>query len=512
MNEALQLPDWRFYLSRQSWETAIVGSGTPAGLAEALAESAGRVERFPAESLPAEGVDAGAVSHWTGAVDLVVLAAASSSAVAVLAHGGRIGPATVVVLLGAAHTSRKALRDATEAAGVDFAEVFSLRAVPTDTGTTFYFPADNQNARHHVWQGLIPPMSVKGRLARARLGLPGLTLQSLIKETGITIAGPAGTLVDHAGGTIIASAPWEASKPLVAIEVAGGQGDGPKELRVVKVPRQPSLSALLTREQTQLTRVQRIMPGAPVRPLGQVSWGPHQGWAQSAVHGVPLEYRPWTGRLDELERLAVWLYDLERLTSRRVETGAMKPPDLGRWTRSIARSARANFELRPREHDYLEGLPARLKTTGISLTFCHRDAGPWNVLSSDGRAALIDWESAGWGLPGGDLLFLLAFVLTGKSGASAFDDKVEVFRSRFAVPSARPQWLGDILLRLRRHLSVDEGGFRDILGTTMLGHALNLSHLARTPRGKMPKSEPYLEWWRDIVAGDDATLGGRSGS
>ncbi|MBU2603098.1 MAG: aminoglycoside phosphotransferase family protein [Actinobacteria bacterium] len=431
---------------------------------------------------------------------LVVLAAASSPAVVALAQGGRIGPASIIVLLGDARLGREALRCAKRTAGLDFEQVLDLRAVPTEAGTTFYFPADNRDARKHVWNGLIPPMSFKGRLARTPLGRTGRTLVSRIRETGVTIAGPAGTVVDQAYRTIIASAPWEASKPLVAIEVADAPRDGSHGLRVVKIPRRPSFSSMLVREQTQLRRVQRIMPGAPVRPLGSVSWGPYQGWGQSAVHGVPFDHRPWARRLDELERLAVWLFDLERLTSRRVGMGEMTPPAVGAWVRSIAHSAQANLELRHHEHDYLERLPVRLENMGISLTFAHRDAGPWNVVSSGGRAILIDWESAGWGLPGGDLLFLLAFVLTGRNGAWAFEEKVDVFRSRFVDPSTRPPWLGGILLRLQRHLGVDDEGFRDVLATTMLGHALNLSHLALTPRGKMPKSEPYLEWWRDIVA------------
>ncbi|MBU2600714.1 MAG: hypothetical protein KKA32_00865, partial [Actinobacteria bacterium] len=65
MNGAPHVPDWRYYLNRQVWATAIIGRGTSPGLVEALAESACRVERFPAE-----GVDAEAVSDRTGPADL----------------------------------------------------------------------------------------------------------------------------------------------------------------------------------------------------------------------------------------------------------------------------------------------------------------------------------------------------------------------------------------------------------------------------------------------------------
>jgi hypothetical protein len=273
---------------------------------------------------------------------------------------------------------------------------------------------------------------------------------------------------------------------------------------VFKIPREAAFRAMLDREQSKLTRLQRIMPDTPVRPLGTLPWGDTgRGWAQTAVEGVRLDTIRWSRRLPFVRHLAEWLSDLESSVAKQISLGTVHPPEVGPWCRTLAISAQSAFKLDPVEREYLLQLPHRMAAADLRLTFAHRDAGPWNIICSRDRAVLIDWESAGWGLPGEDLVYLLLHLFIERLAPSDRTELPRLFTGQFMDPRSRPVWLHDLLRPLERSLSRYDGAFRDVVTTILLSHALRVHHLARSSRGKMALDQPFLALWREAVLQDE---------
>lgn len=56
--------------------------------------------------------------------------------------------------------------------------------------------------------------------------------------------------------------------------------------------------------------------------------------------------------------------------------------------------------------EYSDEIFARIES--LPLVLCHRDFWSTNLIDADGKIALIDWDTAGWGYPGEDLASLIA--------------------------------------------------------------------------------------------------------
>jgi hypothetical protein len=493
----LRLLDWRYYLAAQKWRTVLLDEALPTALCDAVREAAENVI-----SCREVVVAIGRGFRPSAPVDLAVIGATSSQAM--LEASGYVGPMTVIAVLEVSRTGLSRLSRSTRERREDHGgrSMLMVRAVTGPAAATYY-PAANAAARRYVWRNLCPPTSLKAWSARLGVEWTGRAPVCRARERSITLAGPCGFLVPQAGRLIVVSSGRVATNPVIGVEVPAEQR-GRTPLRVFKIPRDAAFRAMLDREQSKLTRLQRIMPHTPVRPLGIQPWGDNgRSWAQAAFEGVPFSSLRCSRRLRSVRYLAAWLSDLEGSVAEQVAGGTMRPPEIGPWCHSLARSAQAAFVLDAREREYLRHLPQRMAAGGMRLTFAHRDAGPWNILCSKHQAVLVDWESAGWGLPGEDLIYLLLHLVIEYLAPADRAEVPRLFAAEFMDPQRRPRWLRDLLGPLEKSLAHYEGAFRDVVAMTVLSHALRVYHLSRSSRGKMALDQRFFELWREVVSRDE---------
>jgi aminoglycoside phosphotransferase (APT) family kinase protein len=274
-----------------------------------------------------------------------------------------------------------------------------------------------------------------------------------------------------------------------AILILAGADAEPGAL--IKVPRSGDRRLRPPPEVRKLARLGRLLPGAYPRstpvPEG-VEW---PGTAQTFLQGQVLSSHSSSERPEIVYRMASWLFDLHQASTRAVKRGELRPPDRRRFLRSQAAAATRNGLVPAERAGEVRNLFDILARTPLELVMCHRDAGAWNIVAPRGYPYLVDWDSATWGLPGEDLLYLLLYLIFQETGAVEPGDRVEAFRARFVEPSGRPVWLREALLRLSRHVQVEGSCLQALLAVVLLRHANDQHVIAHFAPRKEALAEPF---------------------
>ncbi|MHB1342854.1 MAG: aminoglycoside phosphotransferase family protein [Thermoleophilia bacterium] len=499
--------DWRFYFRPGPWDSVRFGPDLPASTTAALRTLA------PDSAVLEPG------GAWVPPVPdpdrtLVVLARTDVQAMEPRAFARMSADTCLVVVNPPPRPRDDRVFGATDPAT---AHTLSLKRIPLAGRRAVHYPAGNARARRLVWETVARPVSLRGKMARLGAISSEISPIMLLRGETIQIHCPPNRLLPVAPELVVLSTGMTESdgkiayfhlsaygpaarKTNPAILILAGSGTGPATL--VKVPRSSERQRTLAAEVRKLARFSKLQPGTHPRPLpipDGVEW---PGTAQTFVAGQMLSGYSAAERPGIVYRTASALFDLDAASLRATRAGELRPPDPRRFLGSLV-SVAIRHELLPTEHrEEMGKLLDALLHTPWKLVLCHRDAGAWNIVVRDGRHPhLVDWESAAWGLPGEDLIYLLLFLVYQETGALAAGERVEAFRTRFVEPSGRPTWLRETLLRLSRHLRMEGSTLQALVAMVLLRHAHDQCILTRFAAKKDALAEPFSTLLTAVIEG-----------
>lgn len=470
--------DWRFYFRPDPWVAVRSSPSLPLAARDALSTIAPDFDEL------AQGTDPPLPETPRGGL-LVALTAADASS---LGRRGlqRLADVACVVMLHPAPAGRRpgggGSRGGPPAA-------LTVQRVDLPGRRTVHYPPGSAAARRLVWGSVARSASVRGRLARLGASAGRISAITLLRGETVEFICPRERLLPVAEHLVVLSSGHTESNPAILVLPRG-----PEDADIlIKAPRSPAYARNLAPEARKLARLRRVLPGVepgprPVPP--GVLW---PGTAQTFLAGQAMDRHPPEERAALLYKAASMLLDLERASTRAARAGLLRPPDCRRYLNSQIAAASTYGVVTPPHDDRLRGLAGELAGSGLGLVLCHGDAGAWNIVARNGQPHLVDWESAGWGLPGEDLLYLLLFLVYQDAGVVGPAARVEAFRSRFLDPEGRPEWLRGCLLRLSRHLRVAGPGLQALLAATILRHATTQYLMTRFDSGREALTEPFRE-------------------
>lgn len=249
-----------------------------------------------------------------------------------------------------------------------------------------------------------------------------------------------------------APTPLSACEPLRAAIITGGgsvhsklislwwRGTASLPCLVVKFPRYAHDNQRLADEYAALCRLQEYLPRGTVhvpRPVASDVRDGLQLAVESVVPGRPLraalcERREAAGRsLRDLGPLARWLGSLHARSAR-----SATPAEIERLVLAPLATVERAFNLSSRERIAVARLRSAASAlacrVALPLVFAHGDMDTSNVIvDATGRpAGLVDWESAGIGLPLQDLAYFLARYAY-EAHAAGHPDQLRGFRRLF---------------------------------------------------------------------------------
>ncbi|MHB9114008.1 MAG: aminoglycoside phosphotransferase family protein [Thermoleophilia bacterium] len=480
--------DWRFYFRPGPWHSVRFGPALPASTSAALQTLA------PDSAVLEPG------GEWIPPVPdpertLVVLARTDVQAMEPRAFARMSADACLVVVNPPPRPRDGRAFGATDPAA---AHTISLKRIPLAGRRAVHYPAGNPRARRLVWETVARPVSLRGKIARLGAISSDISPIMLIRGETIQIHCPPNRLLPVAPELVVLSNGMTESNP--AILILTGSGIGPATL--VKVPRSSERERTLAAEVRKLARFSKLQPGSHPRPLpipAGVEW---PGAAQTFVAGQVLSGHSAAERPEIVYRTASALFDLDAASIRATRDGELRPPDHRRFLGSLVSAAIRNEIIPTGYEEKMWGLLETLRRAPLKLVLCHRDAGAWNIVVRDGgHPHLVDWESAAWGLPGEDLIYLLLFLVYQESGALAADERVEVFRARIIEPSGRPTWLRETLLRLSRQLRMEGSTLQALVAMVLLRHANDQYILTRYAAKKDALAEPFSALLTIVIEG-----------
>jgi len=225
----------------------------------------------------------------------------------------------------------------------------------------------------------------------------------------------------------------------------------PEPQAVIKVARTPWADIRVDSEHQALGLLHRFAQHPTIqvpRPLGRIELAGRAIAAESPVPG-----RPLTAYLDQHPRDAGklasrwtawvdWLANLHVRSSR-----PATPAELNDLLFHPLDTLQAELTLEPGEVQAIQRI--RRSATDLvdrhplRLVLAHNDLGPSNVFVSDAGTpvAVVDWESAGFGLPATDLFYFLArfsdAVANGAKPAPGWDYDCLFLTPRVGVPSVK---------------------------------------------------------------------------
>lgn len=462
--------DWRYFLRRARWGLVVCTAGIEEPVKRDLRACAQQLIVLEPGREPGPG---GIVSR----ADLVVaredeVEAPSFACAAGSSPLGSAGPTWVILKSSRRSIGRlpRAPRGVTE---------LLLRAAQFGDGTVCLYPAGSEVAQRTVWSYLEPPQSWRGRMAR--VPLPGARggMVTLVRETAVSLMGPAEAFRSDCENLIVLSAGTTATNPAIVLRLLE------TEPRVTKVPRFDGQNWIGRTDYSKLKRLHLLLPQALPQPLGPEEWSPgFTGWSQSLVIGPVLEKLPSAQRRRLADQLAERLISLESASIRATTAGILQPPRTGPWLRSHHAYLLRHDAIDSRDLERLYSAIAALEATWPHLVFQHRDAGLWNAVYAEGLPILLDWESAGWGLPGGDVFYLLLMYAASAQRARSLLEKLRVFERHVIEPSGRDPFVSEWLKRLSRRTGFDSPLFATYLAWICLWHAASGLARAQAGRGK----------------------------
>ncbi len=297
------------------------------------------------------------------------------------------------------------------------------------------------------------PSARSSKLARGRNGSGG--------SLPVTLAGYHARwgLPHDSVGCLLLTGGQSPGNKLVVLTFSAGQ---PAPQLAVKLPRVGDAQAPLEHEGQVLQAVHadRVRSGVP-RVVGRVDVGDRVGLAQSVVTGTPVQ---------ELLRPATHRQLCLKVTDFLADLAATPPP---RW------SAEWKDRLVRPVLDVLgeaERRRARAILCGLSLLpeVCEqRDCSPWNVLvRSDGRLAILDWESAEpRGVPGLDLVYFLSYASFFAERVLHSGDELDSYGRMIASSGATGRVYAECVTRYAKRVGLDQTWLRPLRLLCWLVHA-----------------------------------------
>lgn len=517
--EDLRALDWRFFLSRYVWRSALVGPHAPAEVVAALTLSVEGL-RFHGTEEHQRGMD-------LSDVELVVLGMEDVHAFATVASRGDLPkhacavvfePGWVLAASGGGgrtggtlgRVSRLVLPHAARPdypAEWPFARRFDLaHALLSDDYRVVHYPVASPRVRDFVWNTLSPPRTWKGSLARTRVWPLPQGVLPLLRERRVTVWAEETCLHPRATSMMVMAGELGENNPAVVLdlgdEAAGptfplaASGNGP---RLTKIARSMGGGASLQRERRKLDRLALRRPA-----LERTAMDLRPGWPelpcleQPAILGNPLDRLPDADRIDAVYRFASSHSDLGRAERALVREGVVHPPRIEDWMQSVVTAARRHLPLRPPEDEFLEALPSALAAAGLALGFRQQDAHFRNVLVEHRQPRLIDWGSGGWALPGDDLVYLVAQLLFHEAGRPYSLHEVWVIERLLIDPLTRPVWATEVLRRLARELKIGRGAFGLLLSSIWLRRAVRWVFEVRREPHRTTEVALHVAAWRAL--------------
>ena len=294
-------------------------------------------------------------------------------------------------------------------------------------------------------------LAMLARLGSGWLGMvaPHLAVTAVVEPThdaGLLEAGPVRTLA----GLNDVELPEPDARTVL---LAGGQGDWSRVVLlpfaeaaisptvVIKIPRLATLNAWTEREQATLRRLRDSLGVERSRslpdPLGTVSWRGLSIACESYIPGRSLASieASWTrsdaDRERDLRSATEWLADFHASVQPvEPQPGAREPVELGRLLAAYDET----FQASASEQRLFEAARAEASAHGgirMPTVWQHLDFGPWNVIRSQGRLHVIDWENARPGPAVADLIYFtthwLHTIRGHRDGLAATKDVRELF-------------------------------------------------------------------------------------
>ena len=210
-------------------------------------------------------------------------------------------------------------------------------------------------------------------------------------------------------------------------------GDGSSEpVGVVKVPKTAALVERTEREQAQMrtlrTALDPSMADSIPEPLGLVHLAGTVAACEQFVPGASIAARAMhsararTAKTEDLELAMAWLVRFHRATEIRRTTFGAAMDDLIRETIDSYRR-----DMAPRDEapfiDRVRSALSSLGTASVTISMQHRDFAAWNVMRSDARIVVVDWEGACEGVGAFDAIHLATTWLYAVRLASGDDDE-----------------------------------------------------------------------------------------
>jgi aminoglycoside phosphotransferase (APT) family kinase protein len=251
---------------------------------------------------------------------------------------------------------------------------------------------------------------------------------------------------------VLATPRFRASSHVLFFVLAEG---APAPILVVKVPRLPADNEALTREATNLRRLQASRPegfGSVPRVVAFENCSNRSILIETGLDGQAINVRASdTG--PKIDSVIDWLTELHDATQQPSATA-------GEWYfRTVVQPLEQFLTRMPCsaiERTLVERtstLAGTLREGDVSLVFEHRDFCPPNILTlRNGTLGVVDWELAdAQGLPASDLFFFLALTAFAQDRARTPMDYLASFHRTFFGPAA---WARPFVSRYARRIGL----------------------------------------------------------